>query len=151
MLTLSLKLKRLIGLCNKHLIDFCYFCCFILIICFLYRDECSISIFIHQTRKRNQYPILALVRHFIISILILASIFVMHISCSLAFAIDWSILLILKERLHSYDCIYICALYENPDGPFEIQSRDWLRFRFVVFNATFNNVSVVLWRSVLLV
>jgi hypothetical protein len=28
---------------------------------------------------------------------------------------------------------------------------DLLGFRFMVFNATFNNISVILWRSVLLV
>jgi len=27
----------------------------------------------------------------------------------------------------------------------------WLRFRFMVFNATFNNISVISWRSVFLV
>jgi len=27
----------------------------------------------------------------------------------------------------------------------------WFGFRFMVFNATFNNISVILWRSVLLV
>jgi len=26
-----------------------------------------------------------------------------------------------------------------------------LRFKFMIFNATFNNISVILWRSVLLV
>ena len=31
------------------------------------------------------------------------------------------------------------------------RSLEWNRFRFMVFNATFNNISVRLWRSVLLV
>ncbi len=31
------------------------------------------------------------------------------------------------------------------------QTLQLVRFRFMVFNATFNNISVILWRSVLLV
>ena len=38
-------------------------------------------------------------------------------------------------------------------GPSEMKpvSTGWLVYWFMVFNATFNNVSVILWRSVLLV
>ena len=29
--------------------------------------------------------------------------------------------------------------------------KNWVRFRIMVFNATFNNISVISWRSILLV
>ena len=29
--------------------------------------------------------------------------------------------------------------------------KNWVRFRIMVFNATFNNISVIWWRSILLV
>jgi len=55
-----------------------------------------------------------------------------------------------------YNCSLICRVFWGQEAKKRNRTNMWLqnctiRFRFMVFKATFNNISVISWRSILLV